>query len=133
MGETALQKARQVKKKGKGMLEVPLLPMEVHSGADVHQQFGGHHTGGGPHTGADGYPKEAGTAWKATLELAPGRTCGPVEREALAGAGLMTGLVTPWGHTETVPEKLHPLEVTHAGSRFETEFQSILLIHRSQT
>lgn len=76
MGETALQKARRVKKEGKGMLEVPLLPMEVHSGPDVHQQFGGHHTDGGPHTCADGCPKEAVTAWKATLELAPGRICG---------------------------------------------------------
>jgi len=31
------------------------------------------------------------------LEQAPARTCGPVEREALARAGLLAGLVTPWG------------------------------------
>ena len=31
------------------------------------------------------------------LELAPGRTCGPVERGAHDRAGLLAGLVTPWG------------------------------------
>ena len=31
------------------------------------------------------------------LEQAPGRTCRPVERGAYAGAGLLAGLVTPWG------------------------------------
>jgi len=31
------------------------------------------------------------------LEQAPARTCGPVERGAHAGAGLLAGLVTPWG------------------------------------
>lgn len=62
------------------------------------------------------------TPWKATLVQAPGRTCGSVEREALAGAGLMTGLVTLWGHTGAVySEELHPLEVTHTGPRFELE------------
>ena len=34
------------------------------------------------------------------LEQAPGRTCGPIERGAHGGAGLLAGLVTPWGtHT----------------------------------
>ena len=34
------------------------------------------------------------------LEQSPARTCGPVERGARAGAGLLAGLVTPWGtHT----------------------------------
>jgi len=31
-----------------------------------------------------------------TLEQAPARTCGPLERGAHAGAGLLAGLVTPW-------------------------------------
>jgi len=31
------------------------------------------------------------------LEQAPGRTCGPVERGTHTGAGLLAGLVTPWG------------------------------------
>ena len=31
------------------------------------------------------------------LEQAPARTCGPMERGAHAGAGLLAGLVTPWG------------------------------------
>jgi len=30
------------------------------------------------------------------LEQAPARTCGPVERGAHAGAGLLAELVTPW-------------------------------------
>jgi len=34
------------------------------------------------------------------LEQAPARTCGPVKRGAHTGAGLLAGLVTPWGtHT----------------------------------
>ena len=42
-----------------------------------------------------------------TLGQAPARTCGHVERRAHAGAGLLAGLVTPWGthHLEQpVPE-----------------------------
>ena len=31
------------------------------------------------------------------LEQAPSRTCGPVDREADAGAGFLAGLVTLWG------------------------------------
>jgi len=31
------------------------------------------------------------------LEQTPGRTCGPMERGAHTGAGLLAGLVTPWG------------------------------------
>ena len=51
------------------------------------------------------------TCGKPTLEQAPGRTCGPVEREAHAGAGLLAGLVTLWkGPTleQSAPEGLHP-------------------------
>ncbi|KAJ7409895.1 hypothetical protein WISP_111633 [Willisornis vidua] len=44
-------------------------------------------------------------------EQAPGRTCGPIEREAHAGAGL--GLVTM--PEQSVPERLHTVEMTHAG------------------
>jgi len=33
------------------------------------------------------------------LEQAPARTCGPMERGAQARAGLLAGLVTPWGPT----------------------------------
>jgi len=52
---------------------------------------------------------------KCTLEQAPGRTCGPVERGAHAGAGLMAGLVMPTLE-HSVPEGLHPMEVTCAGA-----------------
>jgi len=54
---------------------VPLQPMEVHGGADIHLQ-----------------PME-----DPMLEQAPDSTCGPFERGAHAGAGLMAGLVTLWG------------------------------------
>ena len=54
---------------------------------------------GGPHAGADGCPKETVTPGKPTLEQAPGRTCGPMERGAHAGAGLLAGLVTLWEPT----------------------------------
>jgi len=41
-----------------------------------------------------------------------------MEREAHARAGLLAGLVTPWGPTleQPVPEGLHPVEGTHAGA-----------------
>jgi len=50
------------------------------------------------------------------LEQAAGRTCGPMERGAHAGAGLLAGLVTPWGPMleQPVPEGLHPVGRTHA-------------------
>jgi len=52
------------------------------------------------------------------LEQAPARTCGPVERETHAGAGLLAGLVTPWGPTleQPVSEGLHLIDGTHAGA-----------------
>jgi len=52
------------------------------------------------------------------MEQAPARTCRPVERGAHAGAGLLAGLVTPWGPTlkQPVPEGLHPVEGTHTGA-----------------
>ncbi|GAB0186311.1 hypothetical protein GRJ2_001096400 [Grus japonensis] len=52
---------------------------------------------GVPHAGAGGCPKEAVAHGKPTLEQAPGRTCGPMERGAHTRAGLLAGLVTPWG------------------------------------
>jgi len=36
-------------------------------------------------------------AWEPVLEQASARTCRPVERGTHAGAGLLAGLVTPWG------------------------------------
>jgi len=44
-----------------------------------------------------------------------------VERGAHAGAGLLPGLVTPWGPTleQPVPEGLHPVGRTHAGEVWE--------------
>jgi len=56
-----------------------------------------------------------------TLEQVPGRTCRPVERGAHAGAGLLAGLVTPWGRTleQPVPEGLHPVGRTHARAACE--------------
>jgi len=52
------------------------------------------------------------------LEQALNRTCGPMERGAHAGAGLLAGLVTPWaGPTleQPVPEGLNPVGRTHIG------------------
>jgi len=39
------------------------------------------------------------------LEQAPARTYGPMERGAHAGAGLLAGLVTPWGDLQTRGER----------------------------
>jgi len=41
-----------------------------------------------------------------------------MERGAHTGAGLLAGLVTPWGPTleQPVPEGLHPVGRTHAGA-----------------
>jgi len=51
------------------------------------------------------------------LGQAPGRTCGPREREAHTGAGLLAGLVTPWGtHAGAVHGGLSPMGRTHAGA-----------------
>ena len=41
--------------------------------------------------------KEAAACGKPMLEQVPGRTGGPVQRGAHARAGLLAGLVTPWG------------------------------------
>ncbi|KAK4806858.1 hypothetical protein QYF61_012587 [Mycteria americana] len=58
------------------MQVVPLQPMEVHSGADIHTA-----AHGGPHAGAGGYAlKEVAARGESMLGQAPGRTCDPVER-----------------------------------------------------
>ena len=91
---------------------VPLQPMEVYGGADVHLQ-----------PREDPMPEQVDARRRLwphgapTLELAPGRSCGPVERGAHTGAGLLAGLVTPWGtHARAVHEELHPAGRTHAGA-----------------
>ena len=77
---------------------VPPQSVEAQGGADFHLQCG------------EDLPPEQGDArrrlWPRIdpmLEQAPGRTCGPMGRGAHAGAGLLAGLVTPWGtHAGTV-------------------------------
>jgi len=71
---------------------VPMQPMGVRGGADIYLQ-----------AVEDPTPEQMGAQRRLsphgepTLEQAPGNTCGPVERGAHAGAGLLAGLVTPWG------------------------------------
>jgi len=67
--------------------------MEVHGGADIHLQPMQEPT-----------PEQVDVpCWRLSphgdpaLEQAPGRTCGPIERGDHARAGLLSGLVTPWG------------------------------------
>ena len=64
------------------------------------------------------------------LEQVPARTCGPVERGAHAGAGLLAGLVTPWVPTmeQPVPEGLQPVGRIHAGAVCE-ELQPVGRTH----
>lgn len=52
---------------------------------------------GGPHTRAGGCLKNAVTTLEPMVERAPGRTCGPIDRGAQAGAGFLAGLTTPRG------------------------------------
>jgi len=52
-----------------------------------------------------------------TLEQSPARACGPVKRGAHAGAGLLAGLVIPWGtHAGAIHEDLHPVGGIHNGA-----------------
>ena len=78
---------------------VPLQPMKVHGG------------GGG-------CLKEAVTPWeKPVVEQVPGWTCGPTKKEAHTRAGLLAGLVTPWGtHAGAVCEGLQPVGRIHIGA-----------------
>ena len=80
---------------GKTMVRqaVPLHPMEVNGGADIHLQ-----PVEDPMLEEGDVPQRR--LWprgKPALEQAAGKTCGPMERGAHAGAGLLAGLVTPWG------------------------------------
>jgi len=70
---------------------VTLQPMEVQGGADIHLQ---------PMEGTLGQSRcmpegSCEPHGEPALEQGPDRTCGPVEREAHSGAGLLAGLVTP--------------------------------------
>jgi len=72
---------------------VPLQPMEVHGGADIHLQ---------PVEGTPCWSRwvpegDCDPVGSPVLEKDPARTCGPMERGAYAGAGLLAGLVTLWG------------------------------------
>jgi len=53
-----------------------------------------------------------------------------MQRGAHAGAGLLAGLVTPWGPTleQPIPEGLHPVEGTHIGTVHE-ELQPVGRTH----
>jgi len=72
---------------------VPLQSMEVHCGAEIHlypmegtpRRSRWMPGGGCDHMGSP------------MLEQAPTRTCRPMKRGAHARAGLLAGLVTPWG------------------------------------
>jgi len=72
---------------------VTLQSMEVHGGADLHLQP------------VEGTPRQrrwmpegsCDSVGRPALEQAPARTCGPVERGAHAGTGLLARLVTLWG------------------------------------
>lgn len=48
------------------------------------------------------------------MEQDPGKTHGPVERGARAGAGLPMGLVTSWGiSARAVHEEQKPMKISH--------------------
>jgi len=71
----------------------PLQSTEVHNGADIHLY---------PVEGTPGRSRwipEGGCdpVGSPALKQVPGRTCGPMEKEAPDGAGLLAGFVTPWG------------------------------------
>ena len=73
-----------------------------------------HAAQGGPHTPAHGCARRR--LWpcgEPALEQGPGRTCGPVERRAHTGAGLLAGL------EQSVPEGLHSMEGANAGAVHE--------------
>ncbi|PKU44013.1 hypothetical protein llap_5684 [Limosa lapponica baueri] len=78
---------------------VALQPMEVNSGADIHLQ---------PMENlmleqVDVPEGGCGPCGEPVLKQGPGRTCGPVEKGAHAGADLLAGLVTVWDtHTRAI-------------------------------
>ncbi|KAJ7407660.1 hypothetical protein BTVI_62499 [Pitangus sulphuratus] len=92
---------------------VPLQPMEVQSGAEIHLQIL-----------EDPMPKQLDAQrnlcphGKPALEQAPGSICGPMERGAHTEAGLLAGLVTLWGATleQPIPDGLYPTGRIYAGA-----------------
>ncbi|GAB0193758.1 EH domain-containing protein 4 [Grus japonensis] len=84
---------------------VPLQPMEGDGGADIHLQAMEDNGGADIHLQPMEDPmleqvdaqRRLWPYGKPTLEQALGRTRGPVVRGAHARAGLLAGLVTPWG------------------------------------
>ncbi|PKU39849.1 rna-directed dna polymerase from mobile element jockey-like [Limosa lapponica baueri] len=70
---------------------VPLQPVEVHGGADIHLQ-----PMKNPTLEQVDDQRRLRPHGKPMLEQASGRTCGPLERGAHAGVGLLAVLVTPW-------------------------------------
>ncbi|KAJ7395469.1 hypothetical protein BTVI_154681 [Pitangus sulphuratus] len=71
---------------------------------------------GGSHAGAGGCLKEAVTPWKAYAGESPGRNCGPMERRAHTGVGLLAGPVTL---KQSDPEGLYPMGGIHAAEVHE--------------
>lgn len=55
------------------------------------------------------------------LKEAPGRTCGPIEREAHTGAGFLLGLVTLWVIPHWRRLFLKDMEETHGGAVHEVQ------------
>jgi len=96
-----------------GKQVIDLQPVEDYAGADIHPA-----AHGGPHATARGCAlKEAAAHGEPMEEEAPGRNWDLWSR-ALAGAGLLAGAVACGEPTleQSVPEGLHPVEMTHAGS-----------------
>lgn len=71
---------------------VPLQPMEIHGGAEIHLQPTEEPTLEYVDVAAQRWLQPHG---KSTLEQGPGRTCGPMERVAHTRAGFLAGFVTP--------------------------------------
>lgn len=87
---------------------------------------------GEPHTGADGCPKEPVTLWKGHTGAGSWEYLWLCGDRSPCWSRFDDRTCDPMGDTleQFIPEELHPLEMTRTGSRFEIEFQSILLIHR---
>jgi len=90
---------------------VPLQPMKVHSGADIHLP-----PVEDPTPDQGNAQRRLWPCGEPVLEQAPGRTYGPMGRGAHTGAGLLAGLVTLWGtHPGAVCERLFSMGRTHIG------------------
>jgi len=109
--ETTLQKPRSLKKEGEEVLQVPeqRLPCSPWSRPwwgrlcpcspwrSMVEQISTCSLGRTPHWSRWVSKGGCDPLGSPALEQAPGGTCGPMEREAHAGAGLLAGLVTLWG------------------------------------